>query len=224
MNVPVQRTRIATRMWLEGSSAEEIALAIRGNPSEVRRALRRRGFEVARVKSGRTRRSGLWDVIADLYMAGKSLAAIGRMVGMHHTSVNYAVGRMIEQRGLSRTLTPAAQKSKDEAVALEKATRRRVHKERNANIARMYQRNISCPEIAKRAKLHPSTVQRVLHAQGVPMRTADLRALQIEREAKQRKMEEKRAAQELNMLRERQKTLRIERMMEIVSRRKDWAA
>src|ERR1700761_6342382 len=152
--------RKAVQLFREGMDSQEVARTVGLEGAEVRRALRRRGFEVPNVVSGVKYRPEVWDAIAEHYSAGKSLSWIGRHVGMHRTSVMYAVRRMTESRGLSRLVSPEEMRAKDTVIVSEKERRRTARAERNQQIALLYRSGRSTIEIARTLGIDPSTSTR----------------------------------------------------------------
>ncbi len=170
--------------------------------AEIGRALRRRGYEIPHAKSGRKRHPEKWAQIAELYGKGMGVKRIGEAVGMHWGSVAYAVKTMAnqEKRGFA-----------EEVVRREKERRSEAAEAKYQRMVEMYQRGRSTNEVGEAFAVVPSTVVKVLQRREVKARSrSHANRIRGKREAKARED-----------LAERRK---IDRMMQIVSRRKDWAA
>lgn len=191
----------------QGGETDIVALSrvVGMETAEIRRALRRRGYDVPNIKSGRKRHPEKWAQIAELYGKGMGVKRIGEAVGMHWGSVSYAVKTMAgqENRGLS-----------EEVVRREKAKRAESAEAKYGRIVTMYRAGRSTNEVAGAFNLDPSAIVRILQRMEVRARSrSHANRLRAKREAAGRaRLREK--AKELN------DRLRIDRMMQIVSRKR----
>lgn len=195
--------RRAIAMYQDGETdTVAISQTVGMEAAEIRRALRRRGYEVANVKPGRKRHPEKWEQVAELYGKGMGVGQIGQAVGMHHTTVTYAVKTMAneDRRGF-----------KEEVVRREAIRRAERAEERYERIVEMYRKGRSTNEVAEAFNIDASTVVRILQRMEVRSRSrSHANRLRAKREAVER--ERRRLAEKLA-----KQAARIERMMKLAA-------
>lgn len=111
---------------------------------------------------GRARKHPL-ETIAEIYATGASAAATGKLLGMHHATVLYALKQLGVERRKNGQSRPGMTAKRLARVA------------RDEQIKRLYIAGHSSVTIAERIGLNPDTVTRVLNRDGVPMRSRGTR-------------------------------------------------
>ena len=172
-------------------------------------------YKAVSTKTGRPRKHSL-EQIAEMYTTGTSTTEIGRLLGIHHSNVLYALRQLgIERRPRGRRSGSTVRRS---AIA-----------NRDARIRELYvDWGWSSPEIAEEVGLVESSVLAALARTGTPRRKpgtryptrrTGIRAVAVD------PMPSSDGFVDYSAYRKQyRETLRIERMLESMSTRKVWAA
>lgn len=179
-------------------------------------------FKAVSSKTGRPRKYAL-EAIGDLYSSGVSAVATGRLLGLHHTTVLYALKQMGIERRKRPALIADARRERAKYVKAERAARAI----RNSEICDLYNKGFLATDIARRLGITRMVIYGAIKAKGLPSRPhggprprlcsgpkPPLPALQDDRKF----------IDYAEYRREWRDARKAERMLEILSRRKDRAA
>lgn len=175
---------------------------------------------VKSTKTGCMRKYSL-ETIAEVYATGASANEVGRLLGLHHTTVLYALGQLgIKARHCPGGRHRDTTKTKDGSI-----TARRIARiERNKRIIELYMGGMSADEVGNVENMCGSSILKVLVKNGIPRRQKG-RPMGIKTRPA---VDGPVGHRDFSAYREQWRAERgmgpVERMMRIVSRRKDWAA
>ena len=161
---------------------------------------------------GRPKNAAKWEEIKRLRESGMSKASIARIVGLHSTTVIYVLQRLGDPYSPSKN---PRRKLRGPTLSIMAKCRRR-----NLKWKRLYEEERwTVVEIGNAYKRHFATVSRGLKAVGTQMRTSSQSAVRSGRRTISNHVEIM-----SNRLKSAEKADRVERMMQIVTRKKGWAA
>lgn len=122
-------------------------------------------FKAISSKTGRPRRYTL-ESVAEVYNSGVSAAETGRLLGLHHTTVLYALKQMGIER---RKRTTAVMDLRRERAEYAKAVRA-ARAIRDGEICALYGKGLSAVEIGRRLNITGTLIYGVIKRKGIPAR------------------------------------------------------
>lgn len=171
-------------------------------------------FKAVSSATGRPRKHPL-ETIAEIYATGVSATGVGQLLGLHHTTVIYALQQMGVERRKSGNSRPGMTAKRLARIA------------RDERIKRLYLAGHPQQSIAMCVNLHPNRVSRILKREDTPIRPRGTRHPKrgaLTTGMKQEEMKKEGFVDYRRYRTEYRKAKKIERMLEIALRRKDWAA